>query len=164
MGGFGPDDWIGANEILSSDGTLLFGSRGIQYRGGLYRTKISMGKCEEIENNFRRADIRHLKTKYAYPATDQATIWLTFVKDGKIYKSIRDYGFAGPAEFEAAIPSLWYLYRHIPKSNIDSVKSQSDFIEPGQEFSSGDSVLRLNWTENFLLNEYLSRKESGHNL
>jgi len=155
-GGFGTTAWIGADEILSSDGTLLFGGGGMKGIEGFYKAKISVNKFEEIDDNFRRADIKHIKTVFVYPATDQVVIWFTFVKDGRIYKSIRDAGQAGPAEFEAAYPSLWYLYRYIPKLCIDSVKSfQENSIPPWQGFSSGDSVLRLSMSENFLLNEYL---------
>ncbi|NOX46423.1 MAG: hypothetical protein GXO89_05535 [Chlorobi bacterium] len=89
----------------------------VQFRGGrfveplgFYTGKLDNNAKEYILKSFDRCNIFALNDKYCVNATDQESVEITFVKNGKIIKSISDYGNAFPRELFWACVPLRNLY------------------------------------------------------
>jgi hypothetical protein len=72
----------------------------------------------EFENRFNRAGITKLKEGYSASMTCGDTNEVTFIKNGKIFKTISDYWSASPPDFRQAYEALSYKYQSL---NVDYV-------------------------------------------
>jgi hypothetical protein len=75
---------------------------------------------KEIKNTFSRTPVSTLKEEYIMPVKDTEEITVTFIKDGKIVKTIRDNYRLVPHEFYWAYSSLRYLYQNLKTDTISS--------------------------------------------
>jgi hypothetical protein len=95
---------------------------GIKYnsKNGLFSARVDKKNFKEIKNTFSRIPISTLKEEYIMPVKDTEEITVTFIKDGKIVKTIRDNDQLVPHEFYWAYCSLRYLYQSLPMDTISS--------------------------------------------
>jgi hypothetical protein len=142
--------------ILNNDGTVLF--RGLAYtdKKGIYAGKISIEKFQMLQRNFFATKIDSLKNNYSARWTDDETITTTFVKDGKIYKTVGDYGHQAPRPFTWAYIPLRYLYQYIKLTPNTAPAFFPRFNEArGSSFRKDGRIVPHTESETFLLFDYL---------
>lgn len=145
-----------ADVLIDTSGLVLFNGMEFTEPKGLFKGRISKKLYHQLQDNFRKADFDSLKNEYTDGSSDEMTISTTFVKNGKIYKSVSDHGIQAPPAFRQAYDQLEYLYQSIPsqKTENDRLGQYSDIIDESKLFK-GDSVLRFKLSESFLLLDYL---------
>jgi len=80
---------------------------------GFYWGKIKAKEFNSIMKQFKSSDYIHLKSGYFATHTDDRTVYVTFVKNGKIVKAITDYGSDAPKEFVWAYEPLIFKAQNI---------------------------------------------------
>ncbi len=109
-------------------GLLFFLGEGHVEKTGLFEGTTSPELFTVIENNFRKADIMNTGIKYSSGYIDGSTISTTFIKDGKIHKTIRDSNFRGSETMGYLYPLL-FLNQYVPLKKMESLRKP-----PHQEF------------------------------
>jgi hypothetical protein len=142
--------------IINSNGTVIFDGLSFTTLKGLYSGTIPRTKYDQLQNNFKKMNFDSLDNEYTSGITDNQTICTTFVKNGKIYKSVSDYAQMAPLVFRFAYVPLENLYQQIPLKIISAPKSIQNFnVAMNATFFNGNKVLRLKQSETFLLLDYL---------
>jgi hypothetical protein len=102
---------------VAKNGYVLFQGEGYVKPIGFFTTIIDKKTSENIFEKFRKANPLQLLDEYAVGHTDDQSLTTTFIKNGKIVKTIHDYGTAAPKEL---------IWAYIPISNIhNSIKLDS---------------------------------------
>jgi hypothetical protein len=97
---------------VSKDGSVLLHGVGYVKKLGFFSGKLDAKTKNFIFNKFRRANPLKLDDNYSIGHTDDQTITTTYIQNGKIVKTIHDYGKAGTSD-------LYWAY--VPISNIQSL-------------------------------------------
>ena len=97
---------------ITKDGDVLFQGEGYVNPLGFYSGKSSPKETKYVFDKFKRADPLRLEDNYTAGHSDDNLLATTFIKDGKIIKTIQDYGMAGPNEL---------IWAYVPISNIHSI-------------------------------------------
>lgn len=95
---------------------LIEASGDIKYLGidyvaakGFKTSKITREQFNEIATLFYKADYFNMENDYYAYVTDNQTVSIAFLKDGKIIKSISDYATSAPAELIWAYKPVQFL-------------------------------------------------------
>ncbi len=80
---------------------------------GLYKSTIDSTLTKYIFEKFKRANPSNLKNNYSATHSDDQTITVDFLRNGKVVKTIEDYGYAAPKELIWAYVPIRYLYTQI---------------------------------------------------
>jgi hypothetical protein len=115
-----------SNTLIDKNGQVIF--EGIDYNtvNGLYKSKINQSEFEEILKSFQKANWKNLKDNYVAGHTDDESITVTFIKDDKLVKQIKDYGHEAPDEFNWAYLPLRFLYQRLKLTPIIQSKEKLD--------------------------------------
>ena len=112
-----------------SNDILIYKSVNVVYKGnfhvvkeGWHTAKISPFEFNIIMKRFKEADYMKLKNDYSTMTTDSQSISVSFVKNGKIVKTIDDYADSAPNEFIWAYIPLVELGQ---KLNLKSKKIET---------------------------------------
>ena len=134
---------------IDNKNTIYFHGESYVNPLGFYESKIDSVKAKYIFSKFGKANIDSLQKDYRVGHTDDATITTTFIKKGKIVKTIHDYGKAGPKELFWAYVPLENLYTQI---ELDSLKNNqlNSKIEFGN-FKNANHFLPIEKSESFFL-------------
>lgn len=145
------------NTYLKKDGTVLYYNE-TSSPFSLYQLKLDTTTLSKIYLQFVKADIEGMQTIYKKSITDYETITVTFLKNGKIVKTILDYAYTAPDEFNWAYTPIRYLYQQIPKTPITSIP---DYLKIQHlNFESTQERTNLRKSESFYLwNLLFSGKE-----
>lgn len=114
-----------SSTIIDKNGNVEFRNHKYTEKDGAYTSLISPEHYRKFEANFNKVDIDTLKNKYSIGITDGNTVSVTFIKDGKIYKTIDDYRCQSPKSFVQAYTPLVYLSQSCklteskPKNELD---------------------------------------------
>jgi len=135
---------------ISKEGAVKFQGEGYVKSLGFYSGKLDTMTTKYIFNKFRRANPLKLQDDYSVGHTDDQSLTTTYIQNGKIVKTIHDYGMAGTNEL---------IWAYIPISNIHtSIKLDSlPFDEPFYPklhyftFKKDDLILPLEKSESFYL-------------
>ena len=103
---------------IDKQGEFYFNGIGYNSQNNFLTSKGNTSTFKAFEKQFNKAEITKLKDDYFYGATCGATNYVTFIKNGKIYKTISDYMSASPALFQQTYEKLSYQYQ---KLNLDYV-------------------------------------------
>jgi len=135
---------------INKDGNVLFQGEGYVKPLGFYSAKIDDKTKEYIFDKFRRANPTGLLDKYAIASTDRESLTTTFIKEGKIVKTIEDYGMAGPSELIWAYIPFANLYNSIL---LDSLPLDEPFYPKLHYFTfkKNGLILPLEKSESFYL-------------
>ena len=115
QGGFG---CCGVNTTyINRKGKMYFKGLGYNTNEDDFITQLDLKTATQIFNNFDRIDIFHMENSYQRSVTDAQNNTITFIKNGKIVKSIQDYANKAPIDFFAAYNELSYLYQKVKKKN-----------------------------------------------
>lgn len=83
---------------VTKEGHVLFQGEGYVKSLGFYTGHLDRQTTQTIFDKFRKADPLTLENSYAVDHTDDQTLTTTFIQNGKIVKTIDDYGMAGTKE------------------------------------------------------------------
>ncbi|MGQ3012457.1 MAG: DUF6438 domain-containing protein [Flavobacteriales bacterium] len=102
-----------AEVSIDKEGNVFFRGKMYNTRNGLYSAKITKDEYKEIEEDFKKAGIMSLKDLYSADWTDDEEITISFYKNNKVVKTIKDYGGQAPSELIWAYTKLRFLYQII---------------------------------------------------
>ncbi len=103
-----------SNTIINANGTVVFEGEMFTIHTGLFTGNIPKEKYDQLQGNFRKIDFDDLKNEYSSGITDMQTICTTFVRDGKIYKSVSDYAGLAPYLFRwGYVPLEIYISKYL---------------------------------------------------
>jgi hypothetical protein len=105
--------------VLDKTGEVVLDNYMFTEHNGVFTSKITPNHFLDIQKKFNKVDIDTLKNEYSMEATDGNSITVTFIKDGKIYKTINDYMSQSPASFRQAYTELIYLSQLIQVKQIN---------------------------------------------
>ncbi|MDM1046027.1 hypothetical protein HX004_14450 [Myroides sp. 1354] len=83
---------------VTKEGYVLFQGEGYVKSLGFYTGHLDRQTTQTIFDKFRKANPLVLENSYAVDHTDDETLTTTFIQNGKIVKTIHDYGMAGTKE------------------------------------------------------------------
>ncbi len=147
-----------SNTMINADGSVIFNGRFYTTKKGLFTGTITKAQYKQLQDNFRNTDFNLLKNDYNVRWTDDETISTTFVKNGKIYKSVNDYGSAAPYQFTWAYAPLRYLYQSIALKSMIVPEATSSINYPnGVYLKTANMGMALTQSETFLLFYYLQK-------
>lgn len=146
--------------MISKTGEIEYYGEMYVNKKGYYKSKISQESFIKIENNFRKANFINLKDKYTANHTDDMEITTTFIKNGKILKSISDYGSESPTEMQWATLPIIYINQKIKLEEKENLKKYIDFGYV--RFINGNKVCELTKSETFYLKSLLQQSEESN--
>lgn len=143
---------------IDKNGNVIYLGKRYNTQNGFFTSKISKVEYQNIETNFKKAEIKNLKDSYQANRTDDETVTITFVKNDKIVKSITDYGRQAPAELIWAYSPVRFLYQQI---NLKPLKPEiTNFPKWSISFETNQKICNLTKSESFyLLTEIFKGKE-----
>lgn len=144
------------NTMISSDGAIFFRGQYYVTEKGMFTGRVPVMEFERLQENFRKTDFDSLKNNYSTRWTDDETITTTFVRNGKIYKTVKDYGRQAPYLFTWAYIPLEYLYQTISlKRTVGS--PFVPFLDSVSYFymQKNDQEIEFKKSETFLLIDYI---------
>jgi len=137
------------NVSLDRSRNVLFYGEAFVKSIGFHKGKIEQKYTDFIFKKFEKANVKSLEAEYIAGHTDDQSITTTFLRDGKIIKSVYDYGRQAPKEL---------LWAYVPISNIfDSHKllkvNEKEELPKVKllDFSIGEKKLQLLKSEGFYL-------------
>lgn len=98
--------------VINNKGELLFYGQQFNTKEGFFQAHISKQITEDIFKGLSTVNIEGLEKYYSENATDMASTTITFISNGKIVKTIYDYGSRSPFELRRLIRNISYLYQH----------------------------------------------------
>ncbi len=114
-GGFG---CCGINTTyINRKGEMYFKGLGYNTNEKDFKTQLDLKTVTQIFDNFDKMDILKMDDSYQRSVTDGQINSITFIKNGKIVKSIQNYANKAPLDFFAAYNELSYLYQKVKKKN-----------------------------------------------
>jgi hypothetical protein len=114
-GGFG---CCGINTTyINRKGEMYFKGLGYNTNEEDFKTQLDLKTVTQIFDNFDKMNILKMDDSYQRSATDAQNNSISFIKNGKIVKSIQDYANKVPLDFFAAYNELSYLYQKVKKKN-----------------------------------------------
>ncbi|AHM63201.1 hypothetical protein D770_24780 [Flammeovirgaceae bacterium 311] len=131
-------------------GNIIFQGEGYVEPLGFYQGKLSTQETKYIFDKFEKANIVALNNDYSASHTDDQSITTSFIKDGKIVKTIHDYGMTAPKEL---------LWAYVPISNIhhlhqlDTISTEEPYYPKLHYFTFRKEglILPLEKSESFYL-------------
>lgn len=135
---------------LDKSGNVLFQGEGYVNPLGFYKSIVNKKSTDFIFNKFKNADVIDLSNDYSDGPTDGESITTTFIKKGKIIKTIYDYRKSAPRELLWAYVPIENLYNRI---KLDSLPIDEPFYPKLQyyTFERDTSILSLQKSESFFL-------------
>ncbi|MCX2739915.1 DUF6438 domain-containing protein [Pontibacter anaerobius] len=143
------------NTMVTPEGKMSFIGEYFTTKEGIYLGSISTKLYSELQDNYRRAAVNSIPAKFESDEHHMETILVTFVKDGKIYKTIRDYGNSGPKELVWAHIPLRFLHQQIDLEEVNAWDQATPLAYNLLGFMKAGKVLTLEPSESFLLWNYL---------
>ena len=135
---------------LNQEGEFLFQGEGYTDALGFFRGKLTEKQTDFIFNKFRKSDVINIAKAYYASHTDDQSITTTYLKNGKIIKTIHDYGMSGPNELVWAYIAISNAYK---LTTLDTISIDEPFYPKLHYFSfRRDSlILSLEKSESFHL-------------
>jgi hypothetical protein len=81
---------------ITRSNEVFFQGEGYVEPLGFYESQIDNGLTSYIFNKFEKSNIKDLSNNYSANHSDDESIITTFIKNGKIVKTINYYGIVGP--------------------------------------------------------------------
>jgi len=135
---------------INKNNEVYFQGEGYVVPLGFFKSNVENEVKNYIFNKFRKVNISDLSENYTASHTDDETITTTLAIDGKVIKTIHDYGREAPNELLWAYTSLENLYREL---TLDSIPYDKPFYPKLHyyTFHKDSTVLRLEKSESFYL-------------
>lgn len=147
---------------VDKKGKVLFNGEGYVPATGYYSGQLNPTATGYLFTKFRKANPLKLSDHYSVGHTDDETITTTYIKDGKIVKSINDYVVDCPPEL------MWayvYIMNSYHSAQLHPLPENKPFYKKLHylRFKKGKLLLRLEKSESFYLwTELRKSKETQH--
>jgi len=106
---------------IDKSGQIYFYGESYNSKNGFFQGKINPEIFEEIRRDLNKINFNNYKNDYGnYNVSDLPSTSVTFVREGKVYKSIYDYGNASPKELQSILVRISYLYQTTKLDPIDN--------------------------------------------
>ena len=115
---------------------------------------MNVKEFDKAETKFRKANLKMLKDRYMASWTDDNEITVSLIRNGRIYKTISDYGSQSPTELYWAYLPILYLDQ---KLNLKSLPDDKFYIFRIFSFEKDEKLIRLAKSEGFYLADLLSK-------
>ncbi|WP_430408909.1 DUF6438 domain-containing protein [Kordia sp.] len=137
------------NISVDKNGAVLFYGEQFTAVIGQYKAKLSPEFTTYLFKKFEAIQISKIEANYSVKHTDDQTISTTFLENGKIVKTIRDYGKAGTKEMLWAYQTIENLYTQIKLSSLTIDETKPKFNQ--YSFEKEGTQLLLEKSESFIL-------------
>ncbi|QHI35564.1 hypothetical protein IMCC3317_09100 [Kordia antarctica] len=137
------------NISVRRNGNVLFYGERNTDKLGLYKAQLSEQFTNYLFQKFEDINISKVADNYSVGHTDDETVSTTFFQNGKIIKTIQDYGKAGTKELLWTYQAIENLHKQLELTSIsiDSIKPAfNDYY-----FEKESKRLSLKQSESFLL-------------
>lgn len=139
--------------LVKNNGDVLFSGRYSVKHLGLNKSKISKEGFNRIQERFKRADYMNLKESYAHNVTDgMQCVYIYFIKNNKIVKTVRDCGTQGTNEL---------AWAYLPLIRMGQLYDMKEFEVPADiakkfniDTNSTDVMINMDVREKF---DFLTR-------
>jgi len=135
---------------LKRNNDIIFRGENFVEAIGVYNTVVKDSISNMVFEKISKIDLKKTLNNYATGRTDDETITTSFIKNGKIIKTISDYGRDGPKELVWAYVTLGNLHSFLKFKELPV--DSSFYQELGDfEFIKDSLILRLKRSESFFL-------------
>lgn len=138
------------NISIHRNGSVIFYGEKHTDHIGLYKTKLSPEFTNYLFKKLEDIQISKVATSFSVDHTDDETVFSTFIENGKIVKSISDYGQAGTKELVWAYKATLNLYKQLSLTSIPIHKETPKLVNDIY-FDKDAKRLFLDKSETFLL-------------
>lgn len=142
------------NTLITKDGNIFYFGESYNSKNGFFKGKFDKNKFENFRKRLNALRVDELDNYYSVDATDLPTSYITILKNGKIYKSITDYGNASPTELVRIINEIGFLYQ-----TAQLYPSKFKLINIRGEFINDKTFVQLTDSEKFYLQILLNNSE-----
>lgn len=132
--------------IVSKKGDVIYKGKYHVTKKGWYTSKLSVSEFEKIQRRFKEADYSKLKNNYSTMVSDSQSISISFIKDGRIIKTIYDYAESSPNELIWAYLPLVTLGQKL-KLKPKDINTHLDYDFLSSSFLTIDGTQGLNLIE-----------------
>lgn len=145
---------------IDKNGNMLFYGEGYISPTGIFKGKVSQKQTELVFTKFRNANPLKLEDRYVAQVTDNPSLTTTYVKDGRIVKTIYDYGYT-----ETPDELIWaYLPLAKLQENVNLIKMKTNSLPPLPNlelisFRTTETKFFLKKSEGFFLWEELLKSD-----
>lgn len=144
-----------SNTLISNEGNVVYYGKDFNTINGFFTSNITEAQINKIKIDLKKSNFMQLKDEYIADWTDDEEISLTIVKNGKIIKTIMDYGHRSPNELYFLMNQIRFLYQNL---QLDTLKNfplefKGDIIY----FEHGNKIIKLVESEGFYLWNLLSK-------
>lgn len=150
---------------IDKNGNVLFYGEGYISPTGIFKGKASQKQTELVFTKFRNASPLKLEDSYNAQVTDNPSLTTTYVKEGRIVKTIYDYGYTEtPDELIWAYVPISKLQEKIRLNKLEDINSlpplpnleliifrtikQKHILEKSEGFFLWSELLKSSLTEN----------------
>lgn len=144
--------------LISRNKEIIFFGKRYNTTNGYFKSLLSDSEFLDIENRFKKSNILKLQDSYSADHTDDEEISMTFIKNGKIIKTISDYGHESPSSLQSAYTPLRFLYQRLKMDTMTSISSYLDYTR--FLFKKENRICALTKSESFYLQILLSQSNS----
>jgi Domain of unknown function (DUF6438) len=137
------------NLSININGELYYYGQNRSSKRGIFKGYLPKIQFINIVNEFKKADFIHLKNEYSTGATDCSSVFITFIKDGEIIKSISDYCVQSPEELIWAYQNTKYSFMNAQLSTFKDTPQYLLFEIGG--FTTKKKICYLSKSEGFYL-------------
>ncbi len=148
--------------IIKQSGEAIYFGLDHNNSRGSFSFSITKAEFKQIESSFKLARIDSLKNEYSSDWTDQHEITMTFIKEGKIIKNIRDYGSVASTELYWAYMPVYNMYQLKKLDSLEVV--HSIFKDPTTIMIHFQLGLGFSRSETFYLWNLLRQARESKNL
>ena len=137
---------------------ILFQGEGYVKKLGFYEIQINNNLRKYVFDKFKKANPLRLQKRYDVNRTDDECVTTTYIKNGQIIKTIRDYGGKGTSELTWAYVPIANLYNRI---NLNRIPDDEPFYPKYHyyTFEKDRLILPLEKSESFYLWTELKKSE-----
>lgn len=144
------------NTFITKEGSIFYFGESYNSKNGFYIGSFDKNRFEEFRKRLNLLRVETLENNYSASATDLSTTNITIIKEGKFYKSIRDYGETSPRELVRIMNEIGYLYQ-----SAKIKYSKSNLINISGEFTNEKNIIQLSDSEKFYLQILLNQAKKS---
>jgi len=143
---------------IDKNNRIVFQGEGYVKKLGFYEGQINNKLKKYIFDKFKKANPLRQQNNFDINSTDNKCITTTYIKNGKIIKTIRDYGGIGTSELTWAYVPIANLYSKI---NLNHISEDEPFYPKYHyyTFVKDELILPLEKSESFYLWTELKKSE-----
>jgi hypothetical protein len=146
---------------INKNGEIIYNGGSFSSIKGNYKSKINHSQFLKINLSFLKSNWANLENEYIARWTDDETVYVTFIKDDRIIKTIEDYGAKSPTEFIWAYTPIRFLQQSIKLEKNIKETNILDFNYISFKFEN--KICDLTKSESFYLKNLLSKSSEVKN-